>query len=407
MKKKYFTIILLLAIQFTFAQIVNIPDVDFKNVLITFNCADFDGDLIPDGDADTNNDGEIDVSEASAILGLHVDSNSINSLEGIASFTNIRFITCINNNLTQLDLSQNLSLERLECRSNNLIDLDVSVNTNLNYLDANFNDLTSLIVGTNTNLERIFCADNNLATINLTQVPNLKRLSASFNEFQTLDITNNFLLEDLFCQGNQLTTINLYSNPNLDLLDITSNQLSSLDVSQNPLLETLSCAFNDLTFLDLSTNTNLITIFCRDNLLNSLDVKNGTNSIVVSFNAINNPNLTCINVDNAVYSQNQSSWAKDAIASYDTNCFVLSIDDYNTTTNTSMFPNPTTGSLQIESTQIISQATVYNLVGQLVKTLKMQTNQKSIDISDLQTGSYLINLQSTSGNSYTKLIVKK
>lgn len=72
-----------------------------------------------------------------------------------------------------------------------------------------------------------------------------------------------------------------------------------------------------------------------------------------------------------------------------------------------LYPNPTTGNLQIETPQTISTVIVYNLVGQRVKTFKMQTNQKSIDISSLQTGSYFVNVQSTTGNTYTKLIVKK
>ncbi len=46
------------------AQIVNIPDANFKNALVNTNCVDIDGDGIGDIDADTNNDGEIQVSEA-------------------------------------------------------------------------------------------------------------------------------------------------------------------------------------------------------------------------------------------------------------------------------------------------------------------------------------------------------
>jgi hypothetical protein len=72
-----------------------------------------------------------------------------------------------------------------------------------------------------------------------------------------------------------------------------------------------------------------------------------------------------------------------------------------------MYPNPTSGKLQIESTQTISKVIVYNLIGQQVKTFDMQADQTSIDISELKTGSYFVNVQSTSGNTYTKLVVKK
>ena len=72
-----------------------------------------------------------------------------------------------------------------------------------------------------------------------------------------------------------------------------------------------------------------------------------------------------------------------------------------------LYPNPTTGRLQIESAQTISKVTVYNLVGQQVKTFALEANSATIDISALKTGSYFVNLQSTTGNTYTKLIVKK
>ncbi|MFK7746815.1 MAG: T9SS type A sorting domain-containing protein [Kordia sp.] len=72
-----------------------------------------------------------------------------------------------------------------------------------------------------------------------------------------------------------------------------------------------------------------------------------------------------------------------------------------------MYPNPTTGKLQIQSTATIAQVKVYNLVGQQVKAFTLQAGEKSIDLSNLQTGSYFVNVQSTSGNTYTKLIVKK
>ncbi len=84
----------------------------------------------------------------------------------------------------------------------------------------------------------------------------------------------------------------------------------------------------------------------------------------------------------------------------------LSTPDVEDTTF-AMFPNPTNGKLQIESKQTLSQVTVYNLVGQQVKAFKMQADQNSIDISELKTGSYFVNVQSTTGNTYTKLIVKK
>ena len=86
---------------------------------------------------------------------------------------------------------------------------------------------------------------------------------------------------------------------------------------------------------------------------------------------------------------------------------VLSVDDFSENINIALYPNPTTGKLHIESKQAISQVIVYNLMGQQVKVFDMQNDQKSIDMNELKTGSYFVNVQNTSGKTYKKFIVKK
>ncbi|MFK7782353.1 MAG: hypothetical protein AB8B90_08360, partial [Psychroserpens sp.] len=66
---KYILTLLLIGFALTVcqAQIVTIPDVNFKHILTTDNCVDLDDDGVGDADADTNNDGEIQESEAQAV----------------------------------------------------------------------------------------------------------------------------------------------------------------------------------------------------------------------------------------------------------------------------------------------------------------------------------------------------
>ena len=74
--RQFYTLLFFLTCTFLNAQIVNIPDPNFKNALI-------------DEGVDTNNDGEIQVSEAEAVLNLNVNDRNISSLEGIQSFINL------------------------------------------------------------------------------------------------------------------------------------------------------------------------------------------------------------------------------------------------------------------------------------------------------------------------------
>ena len=84
-------LLLTLCYSFTgFSQIVDIPDANFKSLLINTVCADFNGNGFPEEDVDTNDDGEIQVSEAQAVKGLSFDDVSgVSSLVGLSSFNNI------------------------------------------------------------------------------------------------------------------------------------------------------------------------------------------------------------------------------------------------------------------------------------------------------------------------------
>jgi len=98
MKKKYLLMLLFSCISFTQAQIVNIPDVNFKAALIA-------------NGVDTNSDGEIQESEALAVTIIDFPNRNILSMDGLEYFINLKNIYCESNQLTSLDVSQNLNLE--------------------------------------------------------------------------------------------------------------------------------------------------------------------------------------------------------------------------------------------------------------------------------------------------------
>ena len=101
------------------AQIVNIPDANFKAYLVNHPL-------------NSNNDSEIQVSEASVFGGqMYCGGASISDLTGIEAFTSLTYLECSANLLTSLDVSQNTALTDLNCYDNPLTSLDVSQNTAL------------------------------------------------------------------------------------------------------------------------------------------------------------------------------------------------------------------------------------------------------------------------------------
>ena len=114
-------------------------------------------------------------------------------------------------------------------------------------------------------------------------------------------------ITELLVWQNQLTSLNLSNNTNLVRLVCSSNQLTSLDVSQCTLLEELSADSNLLVSLDLSNSLNLQGLDLYSNQLTFLDLRSGNNTNITGYNSNFNPDLTCIFVDDAAYSE--ANWS--------------------------------------------------------------------------------------------------
>ena len=232
-----------------FGQNVYIPDANFKAY------------LVGDSDINTNGDTEIQLSEASVFYGaINCYTLQIENLQGIEAFTALTELYCYHNNLTSIDVSQNTALEILQCNNNQLSSLDVSQN------------------------------------------PLLETLTCSDNQLTNLDVIQNTALELLQFQYNQLTSLDVSQNTALTCLNFHYNQITSLDVIQNTALVLLDCTGNQLTSLDVSQNTDLWYLDCGWNHLTCLNVANGNNTDILQFTAMGNPNLTCVEVDDAEWS---------------------------------------------------------------------------------------------------------
>ncbi|MDC0249413.1 hypothetical protein OAK24_00865 [Flavobacteriales bacterium] len=146
----------------------------------------------------------------------------------------------------------------------------------------------------------------------------LENLYCDNNNLTALDLSSNQYLITVDCSHNYLSFLDLYGASWLLDLYCNNNQLISLDVSNNTFLVTLHCDNNQLTSLDVSGCISLGLLWCDNNSLTSLDVKNGNNTNTY-FNSQWNTSLTCINVDDAVWST--ANWTDiDPWASFSTNC---------------------------------------------------------------------------------------
>lgn len=153
--------------------------------------------------------------------------------------------------------------------------------------NLNIADMTGL--ASFINISSVFCNDNDLSKLDVSKNTQLTQLNCSNNALTTLNVSENAQLQSLYCFGNQLTNLNLANNKSLEILGCNDNSLINLDISQNP---------------------SLYQIWCYNNNLTSLNLANGINEDLAGVEAFNNPDLTCIQVDNAAFSTD--NWTTEA-----------------------------------------------------------------------------------------------
>jgi Leucine-rich repeat (LRR) protein len=410
----------------------------------------------------------LDVSKNLSLDKLYCSVNKISSLD-LAQNTALTVLSCSFNLLTTLDVSANKSLKQLECSHNSLTYLNIQNGNNANMQSMFFGNFTGnpelvcILVDDaaystdNWGLAKDAIASYNTVCLPYTLIPDsnfedkliaigmdtdgkngkvltssintqidldvrgagisdltgiedftaLKMLVCSDNLLTQINLSKNTALITLFCEKNELANLDVSHNANLNDLICYTNQLTSLDVSSNLLLTYLSCGLNQITSLDLSKNTKLTSLYCSDGSLTKLNVKNGNNTNITAFIATKNPNLSCIQVDDADYADSfEASFFKDGGAVYSTDCSTLGIAE-TVFDKIAIYPNPTKGELHIDNI-VLEKATVYDALGKLVKTAAFTSGAKNntIHLEGSPSGIYYIYLESEGANTAKKIIVE-
>lgn len=280
----------------------------------------------------TNNNSEIECSEAAAYNNaINCGNQNIADLTGIEAFTSITILNCNNNPLGSINISNNTALTHVNCGAT---------------------QLTGLYVSNNTALEVLLCGNN--------------------QQLGSIDVSQNTALTGLNCA---------YTN------------ISTLDVSTNTALTSLSCFGNLLTHLDISANHLLTSLYCSGNQLTILNIANGNNPNFTFLDASNNPNLTCIQVDDATYST--TNWTNPADfniptgASYSENCAITTSISKVKDVAFDIYPNPAKNVLNVTFKGTMN-VRIMNLLGANVLSTTLTQQNTTIDVSTFPSGVYFL-----------------
>lgn len=346
MKNIYFLVLLVAHLSLS-AQNVYIPDAHFKAKLLSASptnevAQDLTGAWTT---IDTNNDGEIQLSEAANIRDISIYNPSlstyyIQSIEGVKSFPNLIYLTVSDcPKLTSVDVSgmpklliasfdnnKTMSsanftgcplLENISVKQANIVHLDVSNLPKMNILTCTGGKVETINYSGSTTMKFLLCDQNKISSIDVSSLVDLYRFSIMGNSLTSLNVSNLTHLEKISCSANQLTSINLQNTPKLEYIEASYNNLSTIDISQSPKLNYLRIVNNQITGINLSAVPLLKTLMISDNQLTSVDISNNPllfypnfqnnnlqtlflkNNKVQSVNYANNPNIHYICCDEA------------------------------------------------------------------------------------------------------------
>ncbi len=385
MQKGLFLILCLFSVSVN-AQIVNIPDPNFKFLLLS-------GDVTSDIDGfpivlDSNNDGEIQVTEAQAVYSIHLWQNNqymVSDLTGIEGFPNLGFLNVDHHNISTLDLSGNPNIWFVQSINNPVTTINVSENILLEDLQCPNNSLTSIDVSNNVNLRNLELNDNNLYDIDVTHNPLLARLFVNDNQIASIDVSQNPILGALTFQNNLLTEIDVTNNPLLAVLYCQNNMLSIIDLSNNPEMDCFDCSYNtELEFFSIKNTTSTLAIFGFYGTPNLEYVCADDVEIDMVLNKISNYGYTGITVNTA--------------------CNTLGLENASLS-EPMIFPNPANANVTISNIPVGSTLCITDLTGSVLYESFSSAAQTEVNTSSFPVGIYMINISYKNEKSTKKLVI--
>ena len=151
-----------------------------------------------------NNLEKVDLSQNGSLVFEINACPNLSELKLLGPTENLNSLICTNCKLSSLALDQVASLRVLYCQSNIFETLDISPLDLLQFDCAN-NQLTALDVSNQINLTQLSCAGNQLSSLNLSNLTNLIAVWCMDNQLTTLDASNLQSINMLNCNNNKLT----------------------------------------------------------------------------------------------------------------------------------------------------------------------------------------------------------
>ena len=185
--------------------------------------------------------------------------------------------------------------------------------TSLNTVRVLGNPIQSIDLTANTELQYITLGHQSLTSLNIDGLMKLIRITMQDSSLTTLDVSNNTSIEILSLKDNsELVNLNITNATNLESISLNnSDKLETVDTSTNTGLTDFYVYYCDkIDNLNFANNTTIDSIILFElNSISNVSIKNGLNNFYLE--SLSNPNLTCIEVSDADYVN--ENWSRTKI----------------------------------------------------------------------------------------------
>jgi hypothetical protein len=395
--------------------IVYIPNATFKWILVN------------NLEINTNNDSEIQVSEALKVTKLELGSCE-GYLEGLLAFENLEELTINSwNNGCEVDepmIALKGSVESYK--------VDLSKLKKLTYLNCGYGGCDRISIENSLSLKKLYFEKDYLR---VKGCDNLESIVTNWNYYyEDYDFSYLPNLKEIRIYEGRIKSINLIGSNNIETFIIDNiTGLKDLDfrgykklkevaiigvganyqilLGSNESLTKFSLGMYSVETLDFSEASNLKTLSIGSAYIENLNIKNGS-LFTVELNEENHyeegldleyaSDLKSICVDEGEY-----EFVKSLVEKYGykpiitTDCANLSVSENEwNVLNITLSPNPTQGKITL--TENVDEVKVFDLSGRLVKSTIANTTE--VDLSDLQNGVYIMQVNQGQKTFTTKVV---
>ena len=263
-----------------------------------------------------------------------------------------------------------------------LTGLDVSNNKELEFLACAKNEISSLDASGLAVLETLFCYNNKISSIKTTGCTNLMYFECDDNNITSLDVSGHANLIELYCYDNKISTIKIDGCESLYYIDCSGNQLSACGLD-SILYQLPARTENDEgeIYIKDGAKTNPGALTCCDTL--------GTNRFwrVLDWN----DGYGSTSIVNTTYACPDFLIIEEMSAS----SFEINI-----------YPNPASNNLNIECGEKINNLELYDALGRMLISKGNILNNTSIDVSNLDSGIYILKIRTVKGSGEYKVVKK-